>query len=138
MKFIILKIGNTVAPTNFATIFSLIGSYYYIGCYSDQWTRALSTSAGWKTAVDCGAYALANGFTYFSLQNYQSSSTKAECYMTNDINMATIYGSSSYGGYARCNFDPANPPYKYGQGWSNAIYATSPMTPAGNFDCIYN
>jgi len=125
-----LPIGNSFKPSVQSSNYPLIGSYYFIGCYTDQSTRSMSTSAGRKTITDCANYAATRNFQYFGLQNYYSSSGDGECWLSNDLIQSTRYGTSSFSGtYATCVYDSAGL-YKYGLGWTNAIYTANTYTPA--------
>lgn len=92
----------------------------YIGCYTDQSTRAiplLKDGNSWNNNYSSAfSYATANKMNYFSIQSANQSGY-GQAGFTNDITTATKYGKAT-------NCKQVNG-YYVGGAWSNAIYSVN-------------
>ena len=80
-----------------------------LGCYRDNWTRAMNTyTGGGRTKDTCLEDAKKYGHKYFGLQYY------GQCFTTNDETPGT--------GYARYGKNEANNCGPLGNAWNNRVY----------------
>lgn len=87
----------------------------YLGCYRDSGNRRLPKYLGdGKTYETCQSAAQSGNWKYFGLQYMQPNKT-SECWVGNDLNMATSFGKAS-------NCTKLSDSVSAGGGWSNAVY----------------
>ena len=107
--------GNTLVNAIYK---SPTGNAKYVGTYKDTPNRAMTAVNGGSrtfTYNTCKQQAINTGNKFFGLQNFNSSSQTAECYLSNDFSQASQYGQ-------KYNYSTGNDKKKYGGGWANAIY----------------
>jgi hypothetical protein len=106
----------------------------YLGCYGDRPNRAMSLYRGGSQAYNlqsCNDIAIAQGATYFGLQN-SGSGEGAQCALSSDLTSTTKYGKAS-----NCTKlkNGTNVGSTSGGGWSNAVYTAS-GDPTSNYYLI--
>ncbi|NCA22378.1 MAG: hypothetical protein EBS86_14735, partial [Crocinitomicaceae bacterium] len=95
--------------------------YNYLGCYKDNYERAIPTYVGNVSNKDeCQDYAISNNVDLYGVQYY------GQCFIGNDISKAIRYGATS------------NCP-DMGGSWTNQIYSSVPIPkPTYNYLGCYN
>ena len=118
-----LSVVNSSGASIFATpVASKIPSSY-IGCYGDNWNRAMPFVDGRGAQSynygSCEKNAQDGNYKYFGLQN-STSGENAQCVVSNDWNQMTKYGLAN-------NCTTLSNGIVSGGGLSNAIYSVTPQ-----------
>jgi len=121
--------GSILNKNIFVNQVTSSASSEYVGAYKDSGpTPAISPKmTGQYTYDQCQVAAINNGKQYFALSQANSTTQKATCAITNDLNSAEKYGA------AGANCSQASDGYLYGGKATNALYQTPDAQFVGNY-----
>lgn len=116
-----LQVINSSGKAMYSTPSETSTPSNYVGCYTDQSSRAISTFANngaqQYNLQQCQQLAQEGKYTVFGLQN-STSGTNAQCLLGNSLEEAMKYGKAT-------NCTQLADGSWCGGGWSNAVYNTS-------------
>ena len=72
------------------------GERKYVGCYKDSKTMTKQSEGSIFNYATCGARAFQKNSQYFAMNNYQSSSGLADCYISNDVKVTKTGDGNVY------------------------------------------
>jgi len=108
----------------------------YLGCYQDDvrtpLMKAVNSGAQIYNNSTCLQSAIDASYNYYSLQNLDSSTGLAQCFLTNDLNQAETYGKATQ----VCTQQKDG--YIYGGPLNTAVYKTQDSTYLGSYRDSYN